>query len=555
MNAAAPPTSIGSWHPGQDPLDPIESGLAPALPELGRPLFIVRRPEGLFVSRGGTARLGIAPEPAAAELPLLAHVPPLPPSRLGDAGFKARYGLRFAYVAGEMANGITSVAMVREAGRAGMIGFFGAAGLMPGEVESAILRLKEDSPAVPFGVNLIHSPGNLELEAALVEIFLRREMRLASASAFVDLTWPLVYYRVKGIRRDAQGRIFCPNRLVGKASRVEVARRFLSPPPEKILAQLVGRGLITAAEASLAAAVPMVDDLTAEADSGGHTDNRPAITLLPTFRALRDETAAAHGFATPPGVGLGGGIATPAAAAAAFAMGAAYILTGSINQACVEAGTSPAVRTMLAEAGQADVTMAPAADMFEMGVKVQVLKRGTMFPHRAAKLYELYSAYERFDQIPARQREIVEKELLRSGFDEEWRNTREFFRARDPKQIERAEKDAKHKMALVFRSYLGRASTWAVTGEPTRRLDYQIWCGPAMGAFNQWTKGSFLEKPENRRIVTVALNLLFGAAVATRAAWLQAQGVCLPRPAGATPPLELSEIGKLAGENDFPLKI
>jgi PfaD family protein len=236
-------------------------------------------------------------------------------------------------------------------------------------------------------------------------------------------------------------------------------------------------------------------------------------------------------------------------------MGAAYILTGSINQACVEAGTSPAVRTMLAEAGQADVTMAPAADMFEMGVKVQVLKRGTMFPHRAAKLYELYSAYERFDQIPARQREIVEKELLRSGFDEEWRNTREFFRARDPKQIERAEKDAKHKMALVFRSYLGRASTWAVTGEPTRRLDYQIWCGPAMGAFNQWTKGSFLEKPENRRIVTVALNLLFGAAVATRAAWLQAQGVCLPRPAGATPPLELSEIGKLAGENDFPLKI
>ena len=58
---------------------------------------------------------------------------------------------------------------------------------------------------------------------------------------------------------------------------------------------------------------------------------------------------------------------------------------------------------MLSETGQADVTMAPAADMFEMGVKVQVLKRGTMFPFRAGKLYELYTAhdtYERYSSYP-----------------------------------------------------------------------------------------------------------------------------------------------------------
>jgi NAD(P)H-dependent flavin oxidoreductase YrpB (nitropropane dioxygenase family) len=41
----------------------------------------------------------------------------------------------------------------------------------------------------------------------------------------------------------------------------------------------------------------------------------------------------------------------------------------------VEAGTSDTVRQMLAEAEQADVAMAPSADMFELGVKVQVLKR------------------------------------------------------------------------------------------------------------------------------------------------------------------------------------
>ena len=37
------------------------------------------------------------------------------------------------------------------------------------------------------------------------------------------------------------------------------------------------------------------------------------------------------------------------AVAAAFAMGAAYVLVGSVHQACVESGTSDIVRAMLAQ--------------------------------------------------------------------------------------------------------------------------------------------------------------------------------------------------------------
>jgi PfaD family protein len=260
--------------------------------------------------------------------------------------------------------------------------------------------------------------------------------------------------------------------------------------------------------------------------------------------ALRDELTAIHGYDRPPCVGLAGGIATPESTAAAFALGAAFVLTGSINQCCVEAGTSEAVCAMLAEAGQADVAMAPAADMFELGVKVQVLRRGTMFPYRAAKLYELYTAYPSYDQIPAKQRETLERDFFRCSFDQEWEQTQRFFMQRDPKQVERARKDPKHQMALVFRSYLGRSSTWAIQGEPSRRIDYQIWCGPAMGAFNQWVKGSFLEPPGNRRTVAVAMNLMFGAAVITRANWLRAQGLEILGSAGAFRPMELAEIQK-----------
>jgi PfaD family protein len=264
--------------------------------------------------------------------------------------------------------------------------------------------------------------------------------------------------------------------------------------------------------------------------------------------ALRDEMQGRYNYRRPLCVGLAGGIATPESTAAAFAMGAAYVVTGTVNQACVESGTSDTVRRMLADASQADVTMAPSADMFEMGVKVQVLKRGTMFALRAAKLYELFNHYDNLEQIPASQRDLLEKNYFHQSCEAEWEQTRRFFLIRDPGQIPLAEKDPKHKMALVFRSYLGQSCGWAQRGDSRRKIDYQIWCGPAIGAFNEWTKGSFLATPEKRKVVTVAMNLLAGAAATTRASWLRAQGIRLPPEAGHFPPAPLSQLKEYMGE-------
>jgi PfaD family protein len=163
-----------------------------------------------------------------------------------------------------------------------------------------------------------------------------------------------------------------------------------------------------------------------------------------------------------------------------------------------------------------------------MGVRVQVLKRGTLFAMRAAKLYELYRTHPSLAAIPAAERVRLEKDLFRAPMESIWSETRSFWQARDPKQVERAERDAKHKMALTFRWYLGLSSRWANAGEPSRQADYQVWCGPAMGAFNEWTRGSFLEKSENRRVVTVAKNLLHGAAVVTRVNMAACQRVVIP---------------------------
>ncbi|MCS6866949.1 MAG: PfaD family polyunsaturated fatty acid/polyketide biosynthesis protein [Gemmataceae bacterium] len=531
---------LGYWlSPGAEPLTAAEA-IRAALGNLRQPVVVVRVGPGFGLASYGPITLGAAEfggTPPAGAYEVAAYLPPLPAEQLGDPAFRRDHGLRFAYMTGAMANGIASVEIVEAMSRAGMLGSFGAAGLSLDRIAAAIDRLKAHLGSAPYCVNLIHSPGEQAHEMATAELLLRAGVSRVEASAYLDLTPAIVRYRVAGIRQGIP-----TNRVIAKISRVEVATKFLSPPPERILRELLAAGHITPEQAAAAAKFPLADDVTVEADSGGHTDNRPAITLLPTIMALRDRLQAQFGYATPPRIGLAGGIATPASVAGAFAMGAAYVVTGSINQACVESGSSDAVRKMLAEAGQADVTMAPAADMFEMGVKVQVLKRGTMFAMRAQKLYDLYKNFTSWEAIPAAERVQVEKTHFRMSFDEVWKLTRDFWAQREPAQLAKAEADPRHRMALVFRWYLGLSSRWANSGEPTRQLDYQVWCGPAMGAFNEWVKGSHLELPHNRTVVGVALNLLYGACLVLRRSALRQQGVDWPDAYFPTTPLPTAEV-------------
>jgi PfaD family protein len=286
--------------------------------------------------------------------------------------------------------------------------------------------------------------------------------------------------------------------------------------------------------------VPVAEDVTVEADSGGHTDNRPLTALLPAILSLRDELQNRYQFATPSRIGAAGSIGTPGAVSAAFALGAAYVLTGSINQSARESGLSQEGKKLLAEASIADVTMAPAGDMFELGVKVQVLKRGLFFPVRAAKLYDVYRTHDSLEQLPPSTITSLEKDVFRQPLARVWDETRKYFLTNNPKEVERAEREPKHRMALVFRWYLGLSSHWAIDGDISRRVDYQIWCGPAMGAFNAWVAGSFLEPIENRTVTEMGLNLLYGAAALARAQQLRSAGFHVPQQLFSYAPRPLS---------------
>ena len=461
---------------------------------------------------------------------LMGVVPPIYPEWLGDRSFCEVHGVRFPYIVGEMAHGIASPRMVIAAGEAGLLGFLGSAGLSPARVEEGAKTIAAtlDPKGLPWGANLIHSPQEAVLEADIADLYIRLGVKRISASAFMSITPAIVRLAAAGLRREADGRISRARHIFAKISRPETARLFMSPPPANLLRMLVADGQITEQEAEIAARLPISEDITVEADSGGHTDNRPMTVATPSVAALRDEVASEFGYSTRIRIGVAGGIGTPAAAASAFSVGADYIVTGTVNQACVESGLSESARSMLTGVSMADVAMAASADMFELGVRVQVLKRGTMFAARANQLYALYTQYDSIESLPQSKREQIEKDIFRAPIEEIWRDTRAYFEKRNPAEVERAEHDAKHRLALVFRWYLGNSIRWAVAGEDDRRVDFQIWCGPAMGAFNSWTAGSFLENVQERTVDQVGKNLLEGAAVITRAQALRSMGVAVP---------------------------
>lgn len=531
--------SIGWWVQTTEPPAFDPTAIASLSQRFREPIHIVQHPEGAF----GLASAGQihSHNPPANAYPVIASLPAMFPEWLGDRSFLEVHGARFPYVAGAMARGIASPAMVIAMAKANMMGFYGTAGLPIKTIETGldeiVAALGTECPR--WGANLIHSPNEPTLENAIVDLYLQRQVTRVSAAAFMVLTPAIVRYACHGLSVTPNGNIQRKNYVFAKISRPEVAHHFLSPAPAKILSELVRTGKLSEEEARLASSIPLSEDITVESDSGGHTDNRPLSSLFATIRARRDLLAAQFNYASNIRLGAAGGLGSPEAVAAAFALGASYVLVGSAHQATLESGLSDEGKQMLAVADIADITMAPSADMFELGVKVQVLKRGTLFSSRASQLYQIYQSCQGLDDIPAQQKAQLEKTVFQAPLATIWQQTRDFFLKSDPAEVTRAEQNEKHRMALVFRWYLGKASQWPIQGESGRRMDYQIWCGPAMGAFNTWVAGSFLEPLANRSVEQVALNLLEGAAAITRAQQLRSYGVSMPAAAFSFRPRQL----------------
>ena len=115
------------WTQGDSPSQTDAEALQNALYSLNQPFVLVDQNGQPAAARGGSLTIELSGNrkdsdaPRARTVsgvrhPVLAFTPSLPPENLGDPEFKKRHNLRYAYVGGAMANGITSTAMVEAMG-------------------------------------------------------------------------------------------------------------------------------------------------------------------------------------------------------------------------------------------------------------------------------------------------------------------------------------------------------------------------------------------------------------------------------------------------------
>ncbi|WPS89815.1 ACP S-malonyltransferase [Brevibacillus halotolerans] len=425
---------------------------------------------------------------------------------IGCKQFMQDYHLKYPYVAGGMYKGIASKDVVVKLGKAGMMGFFGTGGLQLAQIEESIQYIqKELTSGQAYGMNLLHTPDQQEREDQLVELYIRYGINVIEASAYMSITPALLKYRAHGVKMLPDGAVMSTNRIIGKVSRAEVAELFLRPAPEYLVEKMVRENQITREQAQLLNKIPMVDDLCIVADSGGPTDGAVAYVLLPAMIQLRDEMMKKYKYPKKIRIGAAGGIGTPEAAAAAFILGADFILTGSINQCTVEAGTSEAVKDLLQQVHIQDTAYAPAKERFEIGAKAQVVKKGVFFPARASRLFELYSRYQSLDEMSEKDKKLIQVKYLKRSFEEVYEECKQNA---SPVEIDKAEKNQKYKMAMIFKWYLAHSVHVAIDGILEQQADYQIYCGPALGAFNDWVRGTSLESWKNRHVDEIGVKIM-----------------------------------------------
>ena len=268
--------------------------------------------------RGG-ARMGVAWGSLPAGVDRIATLPPLYPEWLGDRSFCEAHGVRFPYVAGAMANGIATTRLVIAMARAGMLGFFGAAGLAPRARRAARRRdrARARRTARAGASNLIHSPQRARARGARSPTcYLARGVRASSAlgvhgaDAARSCATPASGLRVDAGRARRARATACSRRSRGPRSRavhVAGARRRCSTRWSRA-------GCSRADEARAGArACPVAEDITVEADSR-RPHRQPAAGGAAARRSSRCATSVAPRTATRgrSAIGAAGGLGTPA---------------------------------------------------------------------------------------------------------------------------------------------------------------------------------------------------------------------------------------------------
>ncbi|MEN8907794.1 MAG: hypothetical protein ABF289_17730 [Clostridiales bacterium] len=479
------------------------SSINDKLLDLELPLFVLKNYKNLVV---GVAEDGIitSEELETTKLICSGIIPKLLPEDLGSSRFLHRFGLKYAYVAGAMYNAISSKEMIIELAKNGYLGIYGTKDVEFDQIENDIVKIKSIIPERIFGCNIVHNVIEEQFEMKLIKMLLKYKINILEVSSFVNITLPLAYYRIVGIKERIEGGFVIGNKIMVKVSRVEIAKNFLKPAPEKIIRELINMSLINERQAKIAKEIPMADAITLE-------DNENNITQSFSYLVdQRDELYKNSNTKYDVFLGLTGGIGSPVIALNMFNNGADYIVTGTINQCTVESGISDKAKNSLSSCDISDVISLHFNGDFNINKKINVLKKGTLFPMRVNKLYNIYNKYKNLKNVDSSDIDKIESQIFKKSIREILNEVEIYFKKNDPNQLNN------DRLYLLIKWYLIISAKLSLEGTSNRELDYQILCSNAMGIFNYWVKGSYLENHQNRYVADIAEHMLKGTAYLQR---------------------------------------
>ncbi len=436
-------------------------------------------------------------------------------SKLGSTSFCERYKVDYAYIAGGLHMGIASIDMVKKMANAKMLSFLGTKGRNISEINRDIEILQQQLvPGTSFGVNVYHNINDSHEELQLIKHLLQNNIKIIEAGGFSQITLALAYFRITGLERKNDQRIISKTHIIAKVARPELAEDFMKPISRNLITKLIDNDLITQDQAEIAEGLPLSEDICVEIDPGGVTQRGSLFALFPSIKNLRNRIQTKYNYTEPIHLGISGGIGTPEAAVSAFIMGADFILTGSVNQCTVESNLSTPAKEMLQTINVQDTTYVPDEALFEVGVQVQVLKKGVLFATRAKKLYELYQRYESLDAIPDHIKRQLEDRYFKKPLEVVWQDIKEDYIQREKiAQLKNIEERPKKKMLLIFKYFLKQANRYALEGNLDEQTNFQIQTGAALGAFNEWVKGTSLEVWGNRHVDEIGIKIMETAEV------------------------------------------
>jgi len=449
----------------------------------------------------------------------------------GSEAFVRDWHLEKPCLAGGLEDGVSTPEMVIALGRSGLCGFLGIGGLAHPEARRQIDQVRTAlTGGQPWGVSLPYTIGRPGWETRITGDLLELDLDYLEVVDYLQATPGLVRLRFRGMQHAGD----VPRRVLARVSTLELAQRMLGPAPARVVEQLLQDGLLTGPEAELAARLPLATDVAVQADAGFAAEVGSLATVLPAVKALALQAQRTFALECPVAVGAAGAVGSPGAVAAAWMLGADFIMTGRVNQCTPEAGTSEAVKQLLAEAGVCDVAMAAEADFFELGARSQVLGKGLLFAARANKLYAIYRQSASLAELSRKDTEQLEQRYFGQDFEQVYQQLTEYWAGVNPDQLQRASADPRCRMALTFRWYLMQATRYALAGDVSRKIDFRVPCGPEMGAFNGWAAEEGLSRWQDRA-VDVVNHRLFDAGAEYLRSRAEQFGQARSRPAVHSP--------------------